>query len=1224
MNQIAKEEMVPFASSLLSDVSYAANKGVATTEQIVTALTAAGGSMKAWGLEGKIPEQIGLITTMLQYGFDASSIKTTMSSTAGGPGLGGPATMTKELATALAKNNINLPASTFEDAGLYKTGALKNTPKPDKEVKASYMGADIGAGVLGISTEQFKKNWDTSAPTELLAVLDKLSSLDMTNIDKSTILGLITGTRAAREFPKMGGVGALDYYNTMVTGLTEEFEKGGLAADLYATKSAGLEGQWQIMANRADMVKILLGDMFMGPITEGVKRFSDSLRGTVDWLKIIIDNSRFPDGTLNSWRAIQQVIDALKEKLGGLSGAFQAAGIVAGISAVSSGLSGIVAVATGATTGIGAVVGAAALLVVGLGAIGYSLDPEKFTYFNTIAGDAIRGVTGVVTELVAELAAGDWGAAATTLKEAFTASVDYIKGINWSELGGEIVTMIVDGAKAIIDTAFKIGDWIYTNAKAWIDGGGPLKLGESIGKFIGDGINSLIKGTNFWDVLSNAWGTISNWLKLGTDILAGITVGLVSGLYTKIQAPVNNMFVNLVADICIMVSKIGEALATSVLGGLTAIAGPMDAFVTKLGQIGVLPSTMASNFNDIAKKGTIEKSVDGIYFADSSTGKMAGDSQRYFTNTPEGIAMLKEYYGNLGYVVVNLGEYSTSIQSNTKTTISQAYDLYKAKQKTTALTEAYNTSIQTATTSISDRSKYLSGVQVKGESWTELNARLGVDPDTAQPYNPVEYSKYQESTKDQPLFTDTAATEISKKLDMYNPDFVYTGFTDAVNKQTDATLKGYDNLNTVVEAWRKSNLMNVGIDRSKLDMMTGDMILELGQFEMGMDGVMSNFPIAGENLKTKGTEAGQELVNGATAASTTLNGTMDAVGQSTIKYSNTAATALRLGAEVGARFFTDAGNAVSIGMTKSGQEIAVIGQVAQRQFEQAGGSWVVKTDSAAVSHANIVGLSAEQFKGKMVESGDYQWMSGKAASDAIANGGVMSAGSFSAGVNGATGSFSTGVGGATSTFSSGVSAATSGMVGALGTAAGSLVGAVGSMYGTLFGSMGSLGTFKNMSTSSAVGSIGTATQTFNDCMFEGFTDTCTNMNINALKYTSPSGVVSYVNPMDNSGVRTLGGSSSSGSSGSSGYQLPAIFRARGGLIDKGPELSIIGEKGTEMVLPNNLTEMFVRLAAMGFKGNSTTSDAPVVVILQLDGEEMTRVVLNKMKAKLNQQGYKSH
>jgi hypothetical protein len=76
---------------------------------------------------------------------------------------------------------------------------------------------------------------------------------------------------------------------------------------------------------------------------------------------------------------------------------------------------------------------------------------------------------------------------------------------------------------------------------------------------------------------------------------------------------------------------------------------------------------------------------------------------------------------------------------------------------------------------------------------------------------------------------------------------------------------------------------------------------------------------------------------------TALTQAATTAGQTQQKYSEAAGTALSLGAQVGANFTRDGGNAVRIGLTASGKEIAVIGSVAQQQFAQAGGQWVAST-----------------------------------------------------------------------------------------------------------------------------------------------------------------------------------------------------------------------------------------------------------------------------------------
>ncbi len=99
-----------------------------------------------------------------------------------------------------------------------------------------------------------------------------------------------------------------------------------------------------------------------------------------------------------------------------------------------------------------------------------------------------------------------------------------------------------------------------------------------------------------------------------------------------------------------------------------------------------------------------------------------------------------------------------------------------------------------------------------------------------------------------------------------------------------------------------------------------------------------------------------------------------------------------------------------------------------------------------------------------------------------------------------------------------------------------------------------------------------------------------------------------------------GYSSGSFSAGNGGYQLPAIFRARGGLIDKGPELTIVGEAGTEMILPPHVTQAVLDMTAKGGGAapNITVNYAPVINGAGLSAEELT-VVLEKDRAALIEQ-----
>jgi hypothetical protein len=98
-------------------------------------------------------------------------------------------------------------------------------------------------------------------------------------------------------------------------------------------------------------------------------------------------------------------------------------------------------------------------------------------------------------------------------------------------------------------------------------------------------------------------------------------------------------------------------------------------------------------------------------------------------------------------------------------------------------------------------------------------------------------------------------------------------------------------------------------------------------------------------------------------------------------------------------------------------------------------------------------------------------------------------------------------------------------------------------------------------------------------------------------------------------------SSSSSSGGSSGYVLPAFLRARGGLIES-PEVALIGEKGREMVLPNDITETILTLTNMGLgKAGNGSASGDITVNINLDGRQITQAVMSRATGMMKQAGF---
>jgi hypothetical protein len=147
-------------------------------------------------------------------------------------------------------------------------------------------------------------------------------------------------------------------------------------------------------------------------------------------------------------------------------------------------------------------------------------------------------------------------------------------------------------------------------------------------------------------------------------------------------------------------------------------------------------------------------------------------------------------------------------------------------------------------------------------------------------------------------------------------------------------------------------------------------------------------------------------------------------------------------------------------------------------------------------------------------------------------------------------------------------------------------------------------------------------------MFENFTDTCTGIAVNALKYTPPgSSTPVYINPMtyiESGGVsKYISGSSGSsgGSSGnyatSIGYTLPSVFLAKGALVDQ-PTLAVVGEAGEEMVLPAPITKALLGMISTGGRSENIVIKPADIY---LDGRKVGRVVFEAGKKSMGTSGF---
>ncbi len=899
--------------------------------------------------------------------------------------------------------------------------------------------------------------------------------------------------------------------------------------------------------------------------------------------------------------------------------AISSAASVAGM--VATTLSGFAAMATGA---VASVVGMAAsfaaplaVIAVGLAGIGLAADPSKFTTLGKIGSDALNGLKSVASDCWAAIQKGDFSAVATRLKTAFSSSVDYIKNINWSGVGSDIVKAVGVGWDTLKDYAAKAGAAAMDALKA------AFAFGSDIAKGLYEDFEN-IDWSGVWDSLVSAWDSAIDTLSdVGSTILGYFdsidwgTVGF------KIGQAIRDAIAKL-SDIGTTIwnyltstdwSGAGSSITEKIRSGLETLKDYWEEF-----RAGFLVVDWATTASDIAtklkdgfKKVTDWASsiIDGIK-KDWSAWVSSGGPANLGTDLAK--AVLKGAADLGKWIYDSVASWWRSNGSSLGGVISNAIDFAKLALRTAYdfVTGFANTILTAGKGTIGAAILEIIGGTMnsawdgagdslieKAAGWREEAESIfsgeDFDVDVATTYtgagNPkdldgstVSVNVNYVATSGRNLAPSTSpeggasvaatsgklyvhlasaqagesswveATEWAKEMGKAGnttADFleIINGMKTAGTKLLPSTIEKLTTAFTEGQAeynasQTRANAATVAAATEAANIETEGAKAETATETSSIRDIMA---------EAKSTSSGvmKSIMDTATAASSAMSSAAEKI----LSGSQTAANAIALGGQVASNFTTQAGQAVQIGLSSTGREIAVIGSVAQQNVTAAGGELYSKVTVAgsnlvsASNQAASIGIAAENQKATTSQDAGTTWLSN-----------VTTSGNT--------------ITGAATTFKAGIDTATTGFVTGVGTAAGALVSTVGSVAASLLGGKLSIGGKVSS------GSSGSSTNTFTDCFFEGFTDSCTNMNVNALKYTAPNGTVSYINPLT---YHSTGGTT--GNSGNTGYQLPAIFRAKGGLIDDGPELAIIGESGSEMVLPHDITQTILDLTRGGVEGD---------------------------------------
>lgn len=1079
------QKMTKYSSDIMDKVLTVANKYTIGAKDLTDAIVNASGSAVLRGTANDIDSQIAFYALMNQYGIRPDLMRTALTSSVSTAGLAGESTARIE--NALSKIGMQ-------------------TRDAEGKKIAEFSRADVAAKLLGVTRSQYEKMAEENMGETQIRLLDAIESLDVDRLTKNALGTGLFGSYAGREFSKLGAGGALETFREI-----QDVSKssGGEVNRAYTNTIQTLNDQWDLMGQRLFSVKEVFGEIFTGPVLNGVKGFSESLKGTVQWLQQIVDSSRNLDGTVNTWEAIGKVVDGLKQKFVDLGGIdlLKAGGITAGllliasnagtvvaavskipaafaaisgliapvIAGISSSLLGLATRVSAAFAGIsiapliataGSVVSAIAGIAVvagtvalGLAAIGYSLAPEKFTYFNQVASEALNGVATVARQVYDDISRGDWGAAGDHLKTGFTNAITWIQQINWSQLGGEIVTMIGDGANAVIGTALNLAGWIYDNLNSWATGGGPRKLGESIGNFIEDGFKT-ISTTNWGQYIDDAINIASDWAGLGWDIISQIGSGFLSGV-AGAMTPAANSMIQIVTqaalEIYAVFAKTWNTIIVLAAGAATSIGNAFSG-------VG----------NTIA--GYLQPAIDAV---ESLVSKIAG------INLP--------FIGNIGGAVGEVNPIVKYYNPDSGSSISvEQYNLRKAEGKNYkgyAPVRAYD---QNQTTS-----KNVANIYDFIKSSDTFNKPLDV------------------STVTQPPTMSTTVREPE--------EFLYPGIPVIDTSGWNTNYAGY---RTGGQGFVMDEMKSAGEGYSYLTTDLGEDITYLGDsFRMSNDELKKILPYL-IDYPTNTKELSQDIADSVMPIPKDIRSASDYSRQTNTEINNAAKQAFREYDEVQTRAnqttkdsalysstktitaadfvnstarntaietstitknsVAESYSPVKIGLTASGQEIAVIGKVAQQQFEASGNKWVGDTQKSGFSF-----FTDATTGGKNVESG------GTNAGNSL-NNGASALDSVAAKLRNLEFMF----GGGTVTNK-------------IGDTSGAKYGEViegrtlGEYIKELQGSKTLVGTGSNV-----------APDTLNVDNFEDMTCMGDRVMVNALKYTPPGGETTSYNPMDSVSIRS--------------------------------------------------------------------------------------------------------
>jgi hypothetical protein len=563
----------------------------------------------------------------------------------------------------------------------------------------------------------------------------------------------------------------------------------------------------------------------------------------------------------------------------------------------------------------------------------------------SMLGDAVSIIKTKLNEAgeyIKSLPWGDWFNSAVSsitgefsklpamVRPALDGLADLLSGVDWAGAAQRAIDLLTAYLKIAVDTGVEIGDWIYSKLSAWVSGGGPRKLGESIADAISTGIKNL-QNFDFWAAVKTAFKVASDWVSLGWEIIKGIGSGIL-GKIKDYLTPAQNQFVDFVKAVGDMFFGLGKTIGTAIDSGLTVVKGSLESLLTQLGRTVPYFAEMMGSVSGGAANGIGSIPVSASDLVSGATYSQKGTSE--VIKMEELVSRLKNK---------NEKDYlSNYVRASTIHTLNYE-DVAKSGIVQPGSEGAYSVG---------------TGFWQTGSQKTSSNV-----PSPAQ-------ENAWASGNDTPA-NQASGTASSLHID---PNFTFK-FAQADGHLATTIDSAKSSWDAQTESWKWKTEQ----DKSTADITSKTQISGSKESSSHIKNATLEFKQGVSGASTGFFDASQKSASALKETTLSFKTASDA----SLAASNAGAQTTRTAFDYGSNSIRGGGDAVRIGLTSSGQQIAVIGQVAQANFTASGGKWVSDVGSSGTSFLGSATAGGQNVEGSLTRAGQIIENAGGFFSDSV-------------------------------------------------------------------------------------------------------------------------------------------------------------------------------------------------------------------------------------------------